>query len=390
MKNFSKTTIISLGLVIAVLAVFGAYFYRDGFFAGKGAPELKFQKDAKDNIVKFGYFFGGRIHVVYRAYINNYFDNENIGVRLYTQWLREDDWYEVPQNHEEMHEITQTVTPEGGDVSGIVREFGKVTGIKIIEAMDQGLFAGGTPGESSFIYQVTKGSPIVAVALLGHDDKDRPGKSIVVRQGLTINSPEDFKGKTFISRRAGPGDAIWLKEFIKSIGLDPKKDVTIMDQTPDDLQTEYLRTGKADAALLHMHGVPQIEAAGIAYMYRGMDWMNPELSHALLVFRKDFVEQYPKKVQAIVDAYVKRVAYEDTLSEEEKHKPGDFGIQIAHHYKGLSLPIFDLPPLVRVDLLEEMQRLMLEYGDIDELVDLNDFIDNSFVKNSMINYEELQ
>jgi len=228
MKNFSKTKIIILGLVIVVLMVFGTFLYQDGFFVSQGMSELKFHKDAKDNIVKIGYFYGGRIHAIYRAYMNKLFEAEDIDVQLYTQFLLQDDWYEVPKSHQAMLSILLP-TSEG---MAMGREFGKVTGIKIIEAMDQGLFAGGTPGESSFIYQVTKGSPIIAVALLGHDDKNRPGKSIVVRQGLTINSPEDFKGKTFISRRAGPGDAIWLKEFIKSIGLDPKKDVTIMDQSP--------------------------------------------------------------------------------------------------------------------------------------------------------------
>ena len=152
------------------------------------------------------------------------------------------------------------------------------------------------------------------------------------------------------------------------------------DKVPDDMQVEFLRNGQADAAFMHMNGIPQIEGSEIGRIYRPMDWMNPELSHALLVFRRDFVEQYPEKVQAVVDAYVKRIAYEDGLSEEERHKPGDFGIQIAKHYKGLSLPIFDYPPFVCVDLLQGMQKLLLEYGDIDKTVNINDFVDNSFVE----------
>ena len=381
MKSFSATKTITTVLIVLLLGLLGVYFYSGGFSTDKNISPIEFEADARNNVVKIGYFFGGRIHAVYRAYINDYFEREGVGVELQTQFLLQDEWHEVPKQHEAM--IRLTLPREESRAMG--REFGKVTGIRIIEAMDQGLFAAGTPGESSFVYKITMGSPLVAVALLGHDDKDMPGKGLVVREGLAIEDPQDFKGKTLISRRAGPGDAIWLREFLKDIGLDPENDVTILDQVPDDLQAEYLKTGKADAALLHMHGVPQVERGGIAYLYRGMDWMNPELSNALLVFRKDFVEQYPQKVQAVVNAYMKRVKFEHGLPEEEQHREDDFGLRIAHHYKGLSLPIFDYPPLVRLDLLEETQRMLIEYGEIDDKVDISDFVDNSFVERAAEN-----
>lgn len=267
------------------------------------------------------------------------------------------------------------------------REFGKVTGERIIDAMEEGMFEGGTSGESSFVYKVTNNSPIVAVAMLGHDDKKRPAKALVVRKGVIINSPEDFMGKRFITRRAGPGDSIFLKEFLESIGLDPEKDVTIMDQTPDDQQATLLATAKTDVALFHIYDIPQIEGSGIAYLYRGMNWINPEISHTLLVFKKDFVKTHPEKVRKIVRAYMKRVRYEHSLSEEVQHKKAPYGIQIAYHYKGLSQPIFDYPPLVRLDLLEEVQWLLLKYKFIDKKINLEEFINNNFVKEI---YEELK
>ena len=105
------------------------------------------------------------------------------------------------------------------------------------------------------------------------------------------------------------------------------------------------------------------------------------------MFRKDFIEAHPEEVEKIIRAYMKRIKYEHSLPEEEQHKEGPFGIQIKSHYKGLSLPISSYPPLVRMDLLEEVQRLLLKYKFIDQEINLEDFVDNSFVQEI---YEELK
>jgi len=316
--------------------------------------------------VKIGYFNGGRAHCLYRTYDYSYFKKEGVDVELYSQYLNKDKFFQLTQEHRKMMKAGN-------------KSFGRVTGEKIIEAIENGILDGGTPGESSFIQAVAKGASVVAVALLGHDDKDKPGKALLLRKGLIINKPEDFKGKKFGTRRAGPADRIFLSEFFKSIGLDPEKDVTIIDQIPDNKQKEYLLNGKIDGIFHHLHGgIDKIED-GEAVLYRPMDWINPEVSHALLVFRKDFILKYPEKVEKIIRAYMKRIKYEKSLSEDERKKEQSFGYQIELSYEGMGLPRYDFPPLVRLDLLQEIQRLLLDYKIIDQKKDLSEFIDNSFV-----------
>lgn len=327
--------------------------------------------DIKENFVdevKIGYFHGGRVHGLYRPYVFKKFDEGGINVGLYTEYLLEDGFYKVPKEHVEMKKLANE------------RAFGRVTGVRIIQAMEEGVLHGGTPGESSFIQAVTNGSPLVAVAMLGHDVAERPGKALVLRDDLVINGPEDFKGKIFGARRAGPGDRIFLSEFFVSIGLDPEKDVTILDQIPDNEQWTNLIEDKVDGHFYHMHGVSKVVDSGDGYVYRVMDWINPEISHALLVFRRDFIAEHPEKVEKVIRVYAQWLKYELSISEEERLKPVDFGLQMLLYKHGMSLPQYDYPPLVRPDLLEEVQDLLLKYNEIDEKIDLSEFIDNRFVE----------
>jgi len=306
--------------------------------------------------------------------VYNYFDAEGVPVELYSQYLNKEEFLLVPKVHQDMMKNAE-------------RDFGKVTGLKIIKAIENGVLDGGTPGESSFVEAVNKGSSIVAVAMLGHDVMGKPGKVFLLRKDVVINSPADFKGKKFGTRRAGPGDRIFLSEYFRSIGLDPDKDVTIIDQISDDQLSRFISEKKIDGALYHLHaGITEIES-GLVYLYRPMDWINPEISHALLVFRKDFVKKHPEEVMSVVRGYMKRIKYEHTLPEEKRLETKDFGLQMLLYYEGMSLPQYNYPPLVKVDLLSQMQELLLKYKIIKNKKDIGKFVDNSFVEKI---YEELK
>jgi len=333
-----------------------------------GVPLFNDGEMLNNHVVKLGYFHGGRVNMIYRAYINKFFDREGIDVALYTKDLREPDLYKLSSDFAKAQKMLKRV------------EFsGKISGIEIIEKIVAGELDGGTVGESSFAYCASQGMPIVAAAMLGHDVAESPGKGIVLRKGLVINSPEDFKGKTLISRRAGPGDPIFLREFLKSIGLAHEKSIKIIDGVFEDEAISLLQQGKIDGGLYHLRAMIPIIEGGVGYLYRSMTWMNPELSHALLVFRKDFLKKNPEQVQKIVNAYIKRVEYERNLPENQINKSRDKGLMMKLYFKGMSIPQYDMPPRVRLDLLNQMQELLLGYGKIKEKTDLKDFIDNSFV-----------
>ncbi len=333
------------------------------------APWVQPASNAKETAVRIGYFQGGRVNMIYRAHIAGFFSREGVNVKLYTKDLKGEKLYEVPQSHDEMKRLSK------GKLN-----FGKISGIEIIDKMVAGDLDGGTIGESSFVYAVNKQIPVIAVAMLGYDSM--PGKAIIMRKGVKINKPADLNGKTLISRRAGPGDAIFLREFIESIGLDPKKDLKIIDQVSEDDADNWLRDGKIDGGLYHLVQTKKLVESGDAYVYRPMDWMDSKLSHAVLVFRKDYLDGHRAEVQKIVNAYVKRVAYEKKLPKSERDKSWDKGLMMEGEFEDMSIPAYDMPPKLRPELLDKMQDLLFKYGKISRKTDLSPHLDYSFVENA--------
>ena len=319
--------------------------------------------------VRIAYFHGGRTMLLYRALINDDFEKEGVSVQLVTKGLRETEYDVVPKNYEEIKND---------------KLFGKARGTELLQEVADGRFEGATPGESSFIEYVTKGLPLVAVAELGHDTRDKPGHAIVFRTDSKINSPEDVRGKTLASRRAGHGDAAFLKEYLHSIGL-TENVVTINEQVDDDELNQGIKKGAFDGGFFHLMTIESvIEDGGPIYVEQKFTWVNPELSHALLVFHKDFVRDHPDEVEKIIRAYMKRVRYEHSLPQEMRlQDPGEGfqkGLQMAKDFQGMDLPQYDELPTVSVELLAEMQDLLIKHGYIDTKVDLAPYIDNSFVE----------
>ena len=326
--------------------------------------------------VRVGYFHGLRIHLLYRAYVGGSFERDGVKVDLYTQYLHRPGLYPVPKDFAEMEEKQHD---EGGGKS----YFGMARGSDILDAIKAGALDGGVVGESSFVSAANKGDDIVAVAELGHYTKGYPGRGLVLRNDVHIDKPADFKGMTFATRRSGPGDGMLLREYFSSIGLDPEKDVTIIDQIDDDQQGPLLQKGKVQGLLAHFGKLEEPERLGGAYVYRKMDWVNPEVNLALLVFRRDFVAQRREEVVRIVEAYIERIRYESAIPEEEKRKESRNGLRMVSPAKGLKLPEWDDPPFVRLDLLEEVQRLLLKYHYLDKKTDLGRDVDRSVIEEAV-------
>lgn len=386
-KNLHTTISTKLLIVFILLIVALSYFYTN-FYKNENIL----------NEINIGYFHGGRVNMMYRAHIYNFFDNEGIKVKLYTQDLRGTELIELPKSNSEFNTIREQYS-----------HLGKMRGIAIVEKMVNGKLHAGTIGESSFIQKITEGAPIVAVALLGADKV--PGKGVVLQKGIVINSPENYKGLTLASRRAGPGDTIFFMEFLEDEGLSKedlniigevdeftvnelvingkvKDKVNIITQIDEDYMADWFESGIIDGGLYHLTSIRELIAGrDVGYLFRGMDWMNPAISHSVLVFNKAYVESHQEEVQKVVNALVKRIQFERNLPDEKVDRGWDKGLFMDSTFQGLSSPKYDFPPLVRRDLLYEVQNLLLKYEYIDKKIDIEKFIDDSFVEKA---YEEIK
>lgn len=305
--------------------------------------------------VRLGWFVGGRTELFYRAYRNNDFAAQGADAVLYSRVSDHPELFVIPRDGVRFRQMEKALPFSA-----------KMTGTDIVGEILKGRLDGGTIGEGAFIAALHKGAPLVAVAMLGYDAT--PGKAIILRRGVTIKSPEDFKNKVFTCKESGDGDPVFLKAFFRKEGVDPK-DVIIVPQLPYNKIVEAFRQKKVDGGFFHLVMIKELMSHDLAYIYRKMDWVEPELSHALLVFRRDFFDKNRDKAEGIMRAYMKRVS----MDGENALSKNDPGVELKY-------PAFSKLPLVNIAYLEKMQALMLENGAIGKKSELKRFVDNDIVR----------
>jgi hypothetical protein len=343
--------------------------------------------------LRVGYFHGGRTALLMRAYEKGEFRRRGLLVEFYSRDLRGTDYTLVPPSIRDFNR-------RGTEVVG------KVRGTELIEGLMAGRFDLAMVGESSFLAAVHAGLPVAAIAELGHDVRGRAGHVFMLRKGLPAKGPGDYAGRVLVSRRAGAGDAIFLKEYLEHAGVDlktgilqlpalprspaekavlPKDKVLVADQVLEDDMKAGIDNGVVDGGYFHLMSVPGLIARFdlIAPLH---EWGDPELSQALLVCRRQDLPGQRERFVRFLEAYISRIRREYGLSHRERTKPRGKGLQMATDFQGLNYPQYDIPPLVEPDLLRTTARLLRKHGFIDgRPLRLDEAVDNSLVEAAMEN-----
>lgn len=341
--------------------------------------------------LRVGYFHGGRTALLMRAYEKRGFEKNGLLVEFYSRDLRGDDYALVPPSIPDFNQ-------RGTEVVG------KVRGTELIEGLLAGKFDLAMVGESSFIAAAYAGKPVVALAELGHDVRGKSGHVFMMRKGLAAQRPSDLAGRILVSRRAGAGDAVFLKEYLETAGVDlktgirqlpalprtleekaalPRGKVLVADQVLEDDMKRGIDDGIVDGGYFHLMSVPGlIDRFDLVSPLH--EWSDPELSQALLVCRKDALPAQRARFVAFLEAYIRRIRYEYGLSRQERTKPRGKGLQMATDFRGLNYPQYDIPPVVEAPLLRETARLLRKHGFIgSRALRVEDFIDNSLVEEAL-------
>lgn len=327
--------------------------------------------DDKDR-VGVAYFLGGRTAILYRPYLDKKFQSTGVKVELYSKslydrkgkgFLTHRDYYRIPEEHV----FTDT-------------QF-KATGIELIELMLSGSNIGASIGETAFIQGITKKVPMVAVAELGFDAKETPGHAMVLCGNHPYNKAEDLKGLKFGSRRSAGGDELFMREFFSSIGLDPNKDVQVFGNMADDKLGKKIQTGELDGMYAHLMSIPEMPKH--CRVIRKLDWINPEVSSALLVFPKDWLAKNRENVKKMLKVMVEQIAYEHKMSKDERRKKewkNQKGIEIEMDTEDMQLPKVRDLPTVRIDMLNSICDLLRKHKVSEPPKDISPYVDNSLLE----------
>ena len=133
--------------IILILILIGAPFLIREFYPADEKTEII----STERPVRIGYFHGGRVNMMYRTLIYDYFDEEGVSVELYTRFLKKDELFKVPETDRETTAMWIGKTEFGNP-------FGKMRGTEIVDEIMAGELDGGTIGESSFIDSIVQKS----------------------------------------------------------------------------------------------------------------------------------------------------------------------------------------------------------------------------------------
>ena len=167
------------------------------------------------------------------------------------------------------------------------------------------LLSGGTP----FVYAQLKGADLKIIAGL----VNKMPYAFVVREN--ISSAEQLKGKKVGISRFGSNTDFVVKLALTEMGLQPKKDVQIIQAGGSDARMVALKTGAIDATVLtpelamitHKFGARTL----LDFVEKGMEYQ-----HIALMGRADYLKSQNEPVKRFMRGYLESIQYYFTHRDE--------------------------------------------------------------------------
>jgi ABC-type nitrate/sulfonate/bicarbonate transport system substrate-binding protein len=212
-----------------------------------------------------------------------------------------------------------------------------------------------------------------------------------VRADDPIKDIEDLKGKTIATLGFGTFSDLAMRVGMKRAGLDPAKDLTIV-QVPYPAMEANLRERKVDMVQL----VPPFfhiarGKGGIRVLYTSADSLGP-VQALFLAARADFLQKNPRRVQAFFDDYYRFLQY--ALDPKNRDEMIEIGAKMQNIPSAVFKPWWNTQEdfyrsadgLPNVSGMKEEMRLLKEFGIIEATVDIDRWVNESFMKAAATNY----
>src|SRR5215475_3923524 len=190
------------------------------------------------------------------------------------------------------------------------------------------LLAGGTP----LVYAVLKGADLKYIAGLNN----RMPYVLVARDGIT--SAEQLRGKKIGISRFGSNTDFVVKLAVTQLGLNPKRDIQVIQVGGQETRMVAMKTGAIDATVFG----PELVLVGrklgfnplLDFVAKGIEYQ-----HAGVTARTDYLKSQADVMRRFMRAYVESIHYYLTHREEAVRKTmqllklddrqiGEFGFDI--------------------------------------------------------------
>ncbi len=258
-------------------------------------------------------------------------------------------------------------------------------GSAFMTALETGDIQGGLVGPGPAMNHFTSGAKINVVAA-----GSTGGTVIMARKGANIESPEDMKGKTFISPRVGCTHDVQFETMMKEeYGITSDRTGGEMKHVTGKPATYHsmFTTGNVDAATVPEPWASVIEEKGSGEVL--VDTKNvaygKTLPAAVFVTSQDLVDNKPDLVQSIVDGHKKATEFIQDNPAEAKEIAIKKIKEITDQELSASVidnawERIDFTYKVDAAVLQDFANSSYDLEFLEEKPDLEGLVDTSFIE----------
>lgn len=173
----------------------------------------------------------------------------------------------------------------------------------------------GFMGSESSIYVYNEGADDYVINFAGLTQ--RAGNFLVAREANDNFKWTDLVGKTVIGGRAGGMPQMVLEYILKKNGLDPTKDLTIIQNIDFGLTAEAFSTGTGDYTVEFEPAATALEMEGKGHVVDSLGVESGKVPYTAYSAKKSYIEKNPEIIQKFTNAIQKGLDYVNTHTPEE-------------------------------------------------------------------------
>jgi NitT/TauT family transport system substrate-binding protein len=176
---------------------------------------------------------------------------------------------------------------------------------------------------SVYVYNEGKEDYVVNFAQL----TQRAGNFLVSRDANENFTWNDVKGKTIIGGRAGGMPEMVFEYILNKNGIDPKKDLTIVQNIDFGLTAQAFAAGTGDYTVEFEPGATSLEKEGTGKVVASLGVESGKVPYTAYSAKKSYIEKHPDVIQKFTNAIQKGLNYVNS------HKPEEIAKVIAPQFK---------------------------------------------------------
>lgn len=198
---------------------------------------------------------------------------------------------------------------------------------------------------------------------------------------------DDLAGSTIIGGREGGVPLMTLLYVLRQNGLEPGRDVEVLTNIQFDLMGGAFAGGQGDYVTLFEPTASEFESQGKGYVLASVGEAAGQVAYTCYMTRSSTISENPDLVSRFVRAIEKAQRWiADADAAEVAHviapafpdSDEEVLAQVVQRYRSIDAWCAD--PSLNEASLEKLMQIMIEAGELDEPVPLEQFCDDSFVE----------